>query len=39
VLAGDTAPSLAQRVLTQEHIIYPRALEGLLMALAPLQGA
>ena len=39
VLAGDTAPSLAQRVLTQEHIIYPRALESLLTALAPLQGA
>ena len=37
VLAGDTAPSLAQRVLTQEHIIYPRALEGLLTALASRQ--
>ena len=25
VLAGDTADSLAARVLTQEHLIYPRA--------------
>lgn len=39
VLAGDTAPSLAQRVLTQEHIIYPRAVEGLLAALASRQDA
>lgn len=25
VLAGDTADSLAARVLTQEHLVYPRA--------------
>ena len=25
VLAGDTAQTLAARVLTQEHLIYPRA--------------
>lgn len=30
VLPGDTAQTLAARVLTQEHIIYPRALERLL---------
>jgi phosphoribosylglycinamide formyltransferase-1 len=33
VLAGDTADSLAARVLTQEHIIYPRAIAALLPAL------
>lgn len=27
VLRGDTADSLAQRVLTAEHVIYPRVLE------------
>jgi len=32
VLPGDTAESLAARVLTQEHIIYPRAIERLLGA-------
>ena len=32
VLPGDTAESLAARVLTQEHVIYPRALERLLSA-------
>ncbi len=31
VLAGDTADSLAARVLTQEHLIYPRAIAGLLL--------
>ncbi|HZY17460.1 MAG TPA: phosphoribosylglycinamide formyltransferase [Ramlibacter sp.] len=30
VLRGDTEQSLAARVLTQEHIIYPRAVEALL---------
>ncbi len=30
VLPGDTLETLAARVLTQEHIIYPRALERLL---------
>jgi phosphoribosylglycinamide formyltransferase-1 len=30
VLPGDTAQSLAARVLTQEHLIYPQAIDGLL---------
>jgi phosphoribosylglycinamide formyltransferase-1 len=30
VLAGDTADALAARVLTQEHLIYPRAIRRLL---------
>jgi phosphoribosylglycinamide formyltransferase-1 len=30
VLAGDTAQTLAARVLTQEHIIYPKTIERLL---------
>ncbi len=30
VLPGDTADSLAARVLTQEHLVYPRAIERLL---------
>lgn len=30
VLPGDTAESLAARVLTQEHLIYPRAIAALL---------
>ncbi len=30
VLAGDTADTLAARVLTQEHLIYPRAVARLL---------
>jgi phosphoribosylglycinamide formyltransferase-1 len=30
VLAGDTAEALAARVLTQEHLIYPRAIADLL---------
>jgi phosphoribosylglycinamide formyltransferase-1 len=33
VVAGDTAESLAARVLTQEHIIYPRAIAALLAKL------
>lgn len=32
VLPGDTAETLAARVLTQEHLIYPRAIERLLSA-------
>ncbi|MGE0096929.1 MAG: phosphoribosylglycinamide formyltransferase [Hydrogenophaga sp.] len=32
VLTGDTADTLAARVLAQEHVIYPRALERLLAA-------
>ena len=32
VLADDTAQTLAERVLTQEHLIYPRAIEALLRA-------
>lgn len=30
VLAGDTAQSLAARVVTQEHLMYPRAIAALL---------
>ena len=32
VLPDDTADTLAARVLTQEHLIYPRAVEKLLAA-------
>ncbi len=32
VLPGDTADTLAARILTQEHLIYPRAIAGLLAA-------
>ena len=32
VLAGDDAPSLAARVLTQEHRVYPAAVRALLAA-------
>lgn len=32
VLPGDTADALAARVLTQEHLIYPRAIATLLAA-------
>lgn len=32
ILPGDTAEHLAQRVLSQEHLIYPRAVEKLLSA-------
>ncbi len=32
VLPGDTPDTLAARVLTQEHLIYPRAVEQLLAA-------
>jgi phosphoribosylglycinamide formyltransferase 1 len=30
VLAGDTADTLARRVLTQEHLVYPAAIADLL---------
>src|SRR5690606_17389776 len=30
VLPGDTAQTLAARVLSQEHLIYPRAIERLI---------
>ena len=30
VMPGDTPEALAARVLTQEHVIYPRAVERLL---------
>lgn len=30
VLPGDTADTLAARVLTQEHVIYPRAVRALI---------
>lgn len=33
VLPGDTAEGLAARVLTQEHLIYPRAVRALVRAL------
>jgi phosphoribosylglycinamide formyltransferase-1 len=33
VLSGDKADTLAARVLTQEHAVYPRAIERLLSAL------
>jgi phosphoribosylglycinamide formyltransferase 1 len=32
VLPGDTPESLAERVLSQEHLVYPRAVERLLAA-------
>ncbi|QJW83693.1 phosphoribosylglycinamide formyltransferase [Ramlibacter terrae] len=32
ILPGDTADALAARVLTQEHLIYPRAIARLLHA-------
>jgi phosphoribosylglycinamide formyltransferase-1 len=31
VLPGDTAQTLAARVLTQEHVIYPRAVLELVL--------
>ena len=33
VLPGDTAQALAARVLTQEHVIYPRAVRALVRSL------
>jgi phosphoribosylglycinamide formyltransferase-1 len=38
VLPGDTADSLAARVLAQEHQIYPRALRWFLDGLLDLEG-
>ncbi len=32
ILPGDTAAALAARVLTQEHLVYPRAIERLMAA-------
>jgi len=34
IVPGDTAESLAARVLTQEHLIYPRAIAALLAKLS-----
>jgi phosphoribosylglycinamide formyltransferase-1 len=39
ILPGDTPQTLAARVLTQEHLIYPRAIERLLQAAAGAGGA
>ena len=39
ILAGDTAASLAARVLKQEHVIYPQALRQLLEALTDLNNS
>ena len=33
VLPDDTAETLAARVLTQEHVIYPRAVRALVRSL------
>ena len=33
VLPGDSADTLAARVLTQEHVVYPRAVRALLQTL------
>lgn len=33
ILPGDTADALAARILTQEHLIYPRAIAELLQTL------
>jgi phosphoribosylglycinamide formyltransferase 1 len=33
ILPGDSAETLAARVLTQEHLMYPRAIAGLLQKL------
>jgi folate-dependent phosphoribosylglycinamide formyltransferase PurN len=32
VLAGDTPEALAARVLSQEHVLYARAIRGFLEA-------
>lgn len=34
IVAGDSADSLAARVLSQEHLLFPRAVAGLLAAMA-----
>ena len=33
VMPGDTADTLAARVLTQEHVVYPRAVAHLIQKL------
>ena len=33
IVPGDTAQAIASRVLTQEHLIYPRAIAELLPTL------
>ncbi len=33
IVPGDSAQSIAARVLTQEHVIYPRAIAQLLPTL------
>lgn len=38
VLTGDTAASLAARVLTQEHQMYPQAVAAFLKTLSPPRG-
>lgn len=38
ILPGDTPETLAARVLTQEHLIYPRAIERLLAAACAAEG-
>jgi phosphoribosylglycinamide formyltransferase-1 len=37
VLPDDTADTLAARVLTQEHLIYPKAVAALLTSFQNLQ--
>ncbi|AVO40437.1 phosphoribosylglycinamide formyltransferase [Simplicispira suum] len=37
VMPGDTADTLAARVLTQEHVIYPRAVRGFFQRAAVCQ--
>ncbi len=37
VLPGDTADTLAARVLTQEHLIYPQAVAKVLAGLASME--
>lgn len=39
VLAGDDADTLAARVLTQEHVLYPRAIQQVLPQLAAVQAS
>ena len=36
ILPGDTAEALAARILTQEHLIYPRAIAGWLQQTTPV---
>jgi phosphoribosylglycinamide formyltransferase-1 len=39
VVPGDSAETLAARVLLQEHLIYPQAIKALLKLLSPATGA